>query len=98
MTYTYKDILNLSEQMEQLLVSGQLEDLPHLLIERQKVFDMLDSDPQIEDGVFIEEILACEERCKALAVEKKKKLQKDMQTTQNSRQLHQAYGRHAALS
>lgn len=89
----YQDILEISEQVERLLFSGDLENLPSLLTERQKVFSKLDGDPHDVDGVVIKQILDCEERCKAFAIEKKEKLQKDILTTQNRKKLHQAYGK-----
>lgn len=89
----YQDILEISEQVERLLCSGDLGNLPSLLTERQQVFSKLNGVPQDEEGVLIKQILDCEERCKSLAMEKKKKLKKDIVTTQNRKKLHQAYGR-----
>lgn len=95
----HKSILELTEKIEQLLGSDlDLEIFMPLLIERRKVFNKLLASPLKQDSeALIRQILASEKRCVTLAMEKKKKLQADLQETGNRKRLHQTYGKTMAL-
>ena len=93
---SYKKILQITEQIEVLLVSGELDSLQTLLQEREEAFLNLKEKPQQEVAEVIEKILKSEKRCMALALEKKKELRQDLKVTQNKKRLQQAYGQHMA--
>ena len=94
----YKDVLQLTEKIEGLLENGD-GDIAPLLNEWQKAFSRLPDDlPHQDLAVWAERIIACQERCVGLAMEKKKELQTEMQETRNRKRLHQADGKHAVLS
>ncbi len=97
MESSYKEVLCLTGQIESLLESGE-GDIVSRFREFQKAFSRLPAAiPHQDLAVWVERIIACQERCVSLAMEKKKELQAEMQETRNRKRLHQAYGKHAVL-
>ena len=95
----HENILDLTEKIEkQLGADLDLDTLLVLLIERRQIFNKLLASPLSEESeVIIKKILASEKRCVALAMDKKKQLQTDLQEARNRKRLHQAYGKTMAL-
>ena len=90
----YKDVLQLTGKIESLLENGD-GNIASLLNEWQKAFSRLPGGiPSQDAAVMAERIIACQERCVGLAMEKKKELQAEMQQTRNRKRLHKAYGKH----
>jgi hypothetical protein len=93
----YKDVLQLTEKIESLLEHGD-GDIAPFLIKWQEAFSQLPGEISSQDvATVIERIIACQERCVGLALEKKKEIQSEMQETRNRKRLHQAYGKHVAV-
>ncbi|MBC8317233.1 MAG: hypothetical protein H8E41_04965 [Desulfobulbaceae bacterium] len=97
MELLYKNVLQLTEDIEICLERGG-SDISPLLSRWQKAFSQLPGAiPHQDLAGCTERIIACQERCVRLAMEKKKELQIEMQETRNRKKLHQAYGKHAVL-
>lgn len=90
----YKDVLQLTEEIEDLLEQGDCDIASHLRKWQEAFSRLPDAPPSQDAAVLAERIIACQKKCVGLAMEKKKELQAEMQETRNRKRLHQAYGKH----
>ena len=94
MTGAYDDFLSLTEEIEQVVVAEEYDKLAELLEKRSEIFDNFLQQPMQATEKFLQQILASEERCLALASQKKDALQKELQGVRGQRKLEKAYGQH----
>ena len=92
----FKNILQFTEEMEQLLKKEKYEELAPVLKRRKEAIESLEHDPSFSESEAIfwrKKIGVVEERCTVLAEARKKKVQKDLLAMQNSKRALHAYAR-----
>ena len=92
----FENIIQLTEEMEQLIKDERYELLGPILGKRKEAFGRLESDPSFAkpEAVFwIKKIRAAEKRCEALAADRKKKIGEELLAMQNGKRALHAYGR-----
>jgi len=94
MAGAYDDFLLLTEEIEKAVGAEEYDKLTDLLEKRSEIFDNFLQQPLQATENFLQKILACEERCLALASEKKEALQNELKGVRSQQKLEQVYGQH----
>jgi hypothetical protein len=93
-TSPYEELLRITEEIILVLDRRGREDLSPLLKERGQVFGKIQSArhaPPPEAASWIRRIRECEDRCAAVAMERKGRIQKALQANRNRVRLGKRY-------